>query len=142
MSLDGYIAGPDDEFDWIGVDPDIDFEELFAQFDTFLLGRRTFEVTGDPSASTQSGTRTFVFSRTLSQDDYEDVTIVGGQLGGSRFGRFERSQVGDIWLFRPAANCFAASARKGSSTRWKSRLSPSCSVGASLLSRNCPRESG
>ena len=46
MSLDGYIAGPDDEFDWIVVDPDIDFEELFGQFDTFLLGRRTFEVTG------------------------------------------------------------------------------------------------
>ena len=30
MSLDGYIAGPDDEFDWITVDPEIDFEAIFS----------------------------------------------------------------------------------------------------------------
>ena len=45
MSLDGYIAGPGDEFDWIVMDPDIDFAGLSQQFDTYLLGRRTFEVT-------------------------------------------------------------------------------------------------
>jgi dihydrofolate reductase len=27
-SLDGYIAGPDGEFDWIVVDPDIDFAAI------------------------------------------------------------------------------------------------------------------
>ena len=25
MSLDGYVAGPKDEIDWIMMDPDIDF---------------------------------------------------------------------------------------------------------------------
>ncbi len=43
MSLDGYIAGPEGESDWILMDPEIDFAALMAQFDTFLLGRRTFE---------------------------------------------------------------------------------------------------
>ena len=38
MSLDGYIAGPNGEADWIIMDPDIDFGALFEQFDTFLLG--------------------------------------------------------------------------------------------------------
>ena len=42
-SLDGYIAGPQGEADWIIMDPDIDFGALFAEFDTILLGRRTFE---------------------------------------------------------------------------------------------------
>ncbi len=61
----------------IVVDPDIDFEELFRPVDTYLLGRRTFEVTGGPGSVAQAGSRTFVFSRTLSQEDHKNVTIVG-----------------------------------------------------------------
>ena len=33
ISLEGYVAGPGDEFDWI-----VDFAELSAQFDTWLFG--------------------------------------------------------------------------------------------------------
>ena len=40
-SLDGYIAGPNGEADWIVMDPEIDFGEIFSQFDTALVGRRT-----------------------------------------------------------------------------------------------------
>lgn len=43
MSLAGYIAGPNGEYDWIVMDPDIDFAGLLKQFDTFLIGRKTFE---------------------------------------------------------------------------------------------------
>jgi dihydrofolate reductase len=32
MSLDGYIAGPNGEYDWIVQDPAIDFVELFKDF--------------------------------------------------------------------------------------------------------------
>jgi len=42
-SLDGYIAGPKGEADWIVMDPTIDFAEIFQQFDTLLIGRHTFE---------------------------------------------------------------------------------------------------
>ncbi len=42
-SLDGYIAGPNGETDWIVDEPTIDFAELFDQFDTLLMGRRTYE---------------------------------------------------------------------------------------------------
>ena len=38
-SLDGYIAGPNGEADWIVMDPEIDFGELFDQFDTIVLGK-------------------------------------------------------------------------------------------------------
>ena len=43
-SLDGYIAGPNDEFDWIIPEPSFDFEALHEQFDTLLMGRRTYEI--------------------------------------------------------------------------------------------------
>ena len=32
------------ELDWIVMDPEIDFGELFKQYDTAVMGRRTFEV--------------------------------------------------------------------------------------------------
>ena len=38
MSLDGYIAGPKGEFDWITTDPDFDFSAVFNQFDTIVAG--------------------------------------------------------------------------------------------------------
>ena len=98
MSLDGYIAGPNDEFDWIAIDPDIDFDALFQQFDTYLLGRRTFEVTAGEDFPVPSGSRTFVFSNTLRQSDYADVTIIGDNW--KEVVRSLREEPGkDIWLF-------------------------------------------
>ena len=44
MSLDGFIAGANGEHDWIVMDPDIDFAALMRRFDTFLIGRKTFEM--------------------------------------------------------------------------------------------------
>jgi dihydrofolate reductase len=70
VSLDGFIAGPKGEADWIIMDPAIDFNALFEQFDTFLLGRRTFELFGKSGSPGMPGTKTYVFSRTLQQSDY------------------------------------------------------------------------
>ena len=47
MSLDGYIAGPNGEYGWIVMDPDIDFQGLTQQFDTFLIGRKKGEARDD-----------------------------------------------------------------------------------------------
>ena len=98
VSLDGYIAGAGGDFDWIVVDPDIDFAGISAQFDTYLVGRRTFEVTRNHEQSALNGARTFVFSRTLRQSDYDDVTIVGENW--KEVVRSLRQEQGkDIWLF-------------------------------------------
>jgi dihydrofolate reductase len=98
-SLDGYIAGPNGEADWIIMDPDIDFGELFNQFDTFLMGRGTFENMVHQQGSTaMPGMKVIVFSRTLNQKDYPDVTIMGEPLKELLTAlRNERGK--DIWLF-------------------------------------------
>jgi dihydrofolate reductase len=98
VSLDGYIAGPKGEADWIIMDPDIDFSALFDQFDTFLLGRKTFEVMGRGGQGKTSGIKSFVFSRTLRQEDYPGVTIVAE--GAEETVAALRAESGkDIWLF-------------------------------------------
>ena len=97
VSLDGYIAGPSGEFDWIATDPEMDFGALSEQFDTYLLGRKTFEATGGRDQSS-SGVRTLVFSRTLRQSDYKKVTIVGESW--KELVQSLREEAGkDIWLF-------------------------------------------
>jgi dihydrofolate reductase len=77
MSLDGYIAGPNGEYDWIVMDPDIDFAGLMTQFDTFLIGRKTFEAMlrmGSAGTSTR-GVQNIVFSRTMRGEDHPHVRI-------------------------------------------------------------------
>jgi dihydrofolate reductase len=97
-SLDGYIAGPKGEADWIIMDPDIDFREIWAQFDTLLIGRKTFEAMGGAGQGSTPGMKTLVFSTTLRQKDYPKVTIVGNNTRETVSGL--RAAPGkDIWLF-------------------------------------------
>ena len=55
-SLDGYIAGPTGEVDWIVHDPGVDFARIYESVDTVLLGRRTYELTRQPGAPRGRGT--------------------------------------------------------------------------------------
>jgi dihydrofolate reductase len=98
MSLDGYIAGPKGEFDWILPDPEMDFAALFRQFDTLLVGRGTFEFMVKHGQATVPGMKIIAFSRTLQQRDYPDVTIVADKEKETVAAL--RAQPGkDIWLF-------------------------------------------
>lgn len=96
-SLDGYIADRDGGSDWIVDEPKIDFEELFNQFDTLLMGRLTYESIAK-KADGFWGKKVLVFSQTLQQEDHPQVTIVADNLE-QRLDEL-RSQPGkDIWLF-------------------------------------------
>jgi len=99
-SLDGYIAGPKGEFDWIVKDPAIDFRTLFDPFDTALLGRRTYQVTQSPGAPPwPPGMSVYVFSRTLRQRDHPKVTVVADKLEETVAALRAKKSGKDIWLF-------------------------------------------
>jgi dihydrofolate reductase len=96
-SLDGYIAGPKGEAEWIILDPEIDFGKMFKEFDTVLLGRRTFEVMAQAGNRSLPGMRIFVFSRTLRQRDYPEVTILADR-SEQRLAALRSGSGKDIWL--------------------------------------------
>jgi dihydrofolate reductase len=98
VSLDGFIAGPNGEADWIVMDPEIDFKAIYSQFDTMIMGRRTFEVVkGVGGGGSTPGMQVFVFSRTLRQEGHPRVTIVDNP---EELMAELRSKPGkDVWLF-------------------------------------------
>ncbi|MEX0891334.1 MAG: dihydrofolate reductase family protein [Gemmatimonadota bacterium] len=96
-SIDGFIAGPEGEFDWITPEPAFDFNALYAQFDTLLMGRRTFEIVRATPESF-AGKQVVVASRTLRTEDHPDIEVVGEGLEARI--RELREQAGlDIWLY-------------------------------------------
>ncbi len=98
MSLDGYIAGPKGESDWIIVDPDIDFGALMSAFDTVLLGRKTYEATRQQGGGGgMPGVQAYVFSRTLRQEDCPGMTVSDNPA--ETLAAVKATPGKDIWLF-------------------------------------------
>ncbi len=98
MSLDGFIAGPNGEYDWIVPDPDVNFEAIHAQFDTLLMGRKTYEIARIRCNSMEgSGQRWIVVSATLRPDEHDGITILSA--GVAEAVAAMKAQPGkDIWL--------------------------------------------
>ncbi len=98
MTLDGYVAGPNGESDWIVMDPEIDFMALASAFDTMLLGRKTYEAAlqmgGGPA---MPGMQAYVLSRTLKQADCPGVTVSGD--ASETVTKLKAAPGKDIWLF-------------------------------------------
>ena len=98
-SLDGFIADPNGAYDWIVMDPDIDFASLFAQFDTAVMGRKTFLATLQQGGGvTMPGLDVVVFSRTLRPADYPAVSIVNSEPV-ERVRSLKATPGKDIWLY-------------------------------------------
>jgi dihydrofolate reductase len=74
-SLDGYIAGPDGDFDWIVVDPEIDFAALYASFGGLVMGRRSYEVFVATGGAVGGPLPTYVYSRSQAEGERDGVTF-------------------------------------------------------------------
>src|SRR5688500_17196091 len=75
-SLDGYIAGPNGEFDWIPMDPDVDFAALYAGYGGLVMGRRSYDVYTATGGSPGPKLPVYVCSRTLAAGERDGVTYV------------------------------------------------------------------
>jgi dihydrofolate reductase len=95
-SLDGYIAGPAGEIDWLFTDQDYGYAEFFAGVDAVVMGRKTYELTLSFGEYPYPGTRSFVFSRSEHAAD-ANVTFISQDVG-SFIANLKREAGKNIWL--------------------------------------------
>lgn len=110
-SLDGFIAKADGGHDWIPMDPDIDFGALFAEYDTLLMGRGTWDgALKDGSTDGGAGLfgmRTVVVSNSLPTKTAGNLSFISGEPASlSRAVAQLKAEPGkDIWLFGGGKLC-------------------------------------
>ena len=78
-SVDGYIAGPKGEYDWIPMDPEFDFPALYARYSGIVMGRKAYQISaGSVEGGGDFGPRlpVYVYSRTLPAGEREGMTFV------------------------------------------------------------------
>ena len=98
-SLDGFIAGPKGEFDWIIQDPTIDFGEIFGGFDTLVMGRHSYELMlREGHSPKEFGMKVYVASTTLDPGGHPDIQIIASGLSEAVAG-LKHKPGKDIWLF-------------------------------------------
>lgn len=82
-SLDGFLAGHLGEADWITHDPEVDFAALWAQSDTGLMGRRTYEAA----------------RQRLGEKAFSGITTIVSELTPDWVHALRARPGKDIWLF-------------------------------------------
>jgi dihydrofolate reductase len=96
-SLDGYIAGPNGEFDWIIVDPEIDFTALYARFGGLVMGRKSYDVFVGTGGGVGPALPTYVYSRTLPEGDRDGVRFVRDAVAHVR--ELKEADGKPLWLW-------------------------------------------
>ena len=117
-SLDGRIAGPDDDFsafpvegdhiemlkrDYLDTLPNVVLDALGltadgSRFDTTLMGWNTYAAGFDHTRDPYPHTRQFVFSRTRSQDDVPDTITLTDEDPVDVVRRLKKEEGTGIWL--------------------------------------------
>jgi dihydrofolate reductase len=99
ISLDGFIAGPNGEYDWIADDPTHDLEAFARQFDTLLMGRLTYELALSQGSMLKSmGMKVVFVSTTLDPSQHPDTTIISTDVA-KKVAQLKSQPGKDIWLF-------------------------------------------
>lgn len=105
VSLDGFIEGPDGEYDWCFTDQDYGMTAFLKNVDAIFFGRKSYEVMmragSPPGGNLWDGMKNYVFSNTL-KTPLKDARIVNGDVKAEVI-RIKSQAGKDIWLFGGAS---------------------------------------
>ncbi|MDH4225602.1 MAG: dihydrofolate reductase family protein [Deltaproteobacteria bacterium] len=81
-SLDGYIAGPRGELDWLFSDQDYGYTPFMESVDTVVMGRASYQTAASFGKWPYGGKQCVVFSRQGGLKADPRVTVLGGDVPG------------------------------------------------------------
>lgn len=94
VSLDGYIEGPNKEYDWCPPPTEEGMKKFLDGIDAIFMGRKSYEMAGN---SMFPDKKCYVFSNTMEKVE-GDARIIGGKIDNEV--KKIREQPGkNIWLF-------------------------------------------
>ncbi len=105
VSLDGFIEGPNGEFDWCFTDQDYGMAAFFKSIDTIFMGRKSYEVVqqmGTEAPNPWKGISTCVFSNTLKEVKDKDAVLITGNIR-DQVAAIKKQRGKNIWLFGGAS---------------------------------------
>ncbi|WP_316811661.1 dihydrofolate reductase family protein [Pedobacter heparinus] len=104
VTLDGYIEGPNGEYDWCLTDQDYGLKEFFSRIDAIFIGRKSYETAQQYADSNNGETipgmpavTEYVFSSTLKSVKEGAVLIAENSIAEA--GRIKEQPGKDIWLY-------------------------------------------
>jgi len=104
VSLDGFIEGPNGEFDWCFTDQDYGMTDFLARVDSLLLGRKSYELTqtmGEEAMAPFSQLKQYIVSTTLRNVQPGEILIK--ENAEEAVQKLKQQQGKDIWLFGGAS---------------------------------------
>jgi dihydrofolate reductase len=97
VSLDGFIEGPNGEYDWCFNDQDYGLTPFFKSLDAIFMGRKSYEVANQHGGENPwKGITTYLFSRTIGKAPSDEVVLVRGM---DEVKSIINQPGKDIWLF-------------------------------------------
>ena len=103
VSLDGFIEGPNGEYDWCFIDPDYNFTDFFKRIDTIFVGRKTYEMSSEMEGGGSGFPKfkEYIFSTTLHKVK-KGATLIKGDIK-TEVEKIKNEKGKDIWLFGGAS---------------------------------------
>lgn len=99
VTLDGYIEGPNGEYDWCLADQDYGMTEFFNRIDTIFIGRKSFELIAGTEDEMFPGVQLYVFSDTLADVNSTRTQIVKKADWENTVRHILEQDGKDIWFF-------------------------------------------
>lgn len=97
VSLDGYIEGPNGEFDWCFTDQDYGMTDFLNRVDAIFFGRKSYELVLKMEREAYRDKMKYVFSKTLKH--IEGKTQLISRNVEEKVNTIKNQKGKDIWLF-------------------------------------------